>query len=188
MNNCEDEVVIEIQPSDPIQVIQLEPSEDLSQMGVVDQCPSFSILVKEPDSANVLCCNTSTGGSSELVIEYLSARVLKVSLIASENISALKLIYPTSSSSGGLADFQNSSKKDAVGIALSSATMGNLFDVLLFGRVEDPFFNFPLNDSLFLGNNGILTNIAPTTDFSVRVGKSLGSGAIFINIERPIIL
>lgn len=190
MESCENEIVISIEPSESIQVVDLQPSMDVSTIGTIEDDPTIVVIGTQPDSAKTVCCDTPAtgGGSVDFAEESLSARTLKISLIADENISATKLIYFTSTTSGGLADFQNSSKKDAVGIALTSATVGNLFDVLLFGRVEDSFFNFPLNDGLFLGNNGMVTNVAPTTDFSVRVGKSLGSGAIFINIERPIIL
>jgi len=132
--------------------------------------------------------NPVFGGTTGPVEEALSAKVLQTKLIASETISALRLVYQTSPSEAGLADYQNASKKDAVGIALTSATVGNEVVVLYFGRVVDAFFNFPLNDSLFLGNNGIVTNVPPVSDYSVRIGKSLGAGAILIKIERPIIL
>jgi hypothetical protein len=138
------------------------------------------------DGTTVVCCNESQSGG--IVEEALSSRVLKSSLIADEVISALRIVYQTSSNHAALADYQNGSKKDAVGISLTSANIGGSVDVLFFGRVEDSFFNFPLNDNLFLGNNGIITNVTPVSDYSVRIGKSLGAGAIFINIERPIIL
>lgn len=128
----------------------------------------------------------STGSSGGVADEALSAKVLKVSLIANETVSALKLIYQSSSDYGGLADHRDVSKKDAIGISLTSATVGNQFDVLLFGRVDDLFFNYPVNEQLFLGENGNITSIAPNVGHSVLIGKGLGSGAIFISIERPI--
>ena len=120
--------------------------------------------------------------------EALSARVLKITLTASENISALKMIYMTGPTSGGLGDTTDLNKFDVIGIALTAAVVGNIFEVLLFGRVEDGFFNYPVNTSLYLDISGNITSIAPSTGYSVLIGKGLGTGAIFIDIERPIIL
>lgn len=118
----------------------------------------------------------------------LSVSILQETLVASENISALKLIYRTSPTDGGLADYQDISKKDVIGLSLTTATIGNTFECLLFGKHEDAFFNYSINEILFLGNNGNITNVAPTTGYSVTIGKGFGTGSIFINIERPIIL
>lgn len=118
----------------------------------------------------------------------LSVSILKETLIASENISALKLIYRTSTSEGGLSDYQTLSKKDVIGLSLTPATTGNSFEVLLFGKHDDVFFNYSINEILFLGNNGSITNTPPTDGYSVTIGKGFGPGSIFISIERPIIL
>jgi hypothetical protein len=37
-----------------------------------------------------------------------------------------------------------------------------------------------------LGLNGIITDIEPLTGFRVKLGSSMGSGAIFFSVEEPI--
>lgn len=120
--------------------------------------------------------------------DALSAKTLKIEALAGEVISATKLVYMISDGVCGLADRSNITKKDVIGIALSASVIGGNVAILLFGRFADAFFNYPVNSSLYLDINGNITDIAPTTGYSVLIGKGLGTGAIFIDIERPIIL
>ena len=116
--------------------------------------------------------------------------VEKVSLerTSDQAISALKAVRLTSDTNVDLAD-SGGTYEEAItaGIATSTtASAGQVIDVQSYGLLEDPFFTFPLNDLLFLGSGGTITNVAPTSGHRVVIGKSLGTGSIFINIEEPI--
>lgn len=103
-------------------------------------------------------------------------------------ISALQAVRLTSDTNVDLAD-STGTYEEAItaGIATSTtAAAGQLIELQSYGLLEDPFFTFPLNDLLFLGAGGTITNVAPASGHRVVIGKSLGSGAIFINIEEPI--
>jgi hypothetical protein len=50
----------------------------------------------------------------------------------------------------------------------------------------DSSLNFPVNESLYLGLNGEITNIAPTTGFVTQIGTSGGPGLMIVNIDQPI--
>ena len=106
--------------------------------------------------------------------------------VADEPISALRLVYLTSDTNVSLADNLAFNTSLVAGIAISTALTGGEVEIVAQGIVKDPFFSFPLNDILFLGLNGNITNIPPTSGFSTIIGKSLGAGSIFINIEQPI--
>lgn len=114
----------------------------------------------------------------------------KLTLIkeAAETISALKLVKLNASDMFEIADKELYEDALVVGIAITAGAAGATIKAVATGIVEDLAFNFPLNDLLFLGNNGTITNIAPTTGHNVPVGYSLGTGAIFLNIEKPEIL
>lgn len=107
--------------------------------------------------------------------------------IASENISALKLVYADVLNCY-LADNSDEIKASIVGVALNGAIIGQEVEILTGGELKDIFFTFALNEKLFLGLSGEITNIPPTNGFSVCIGHGLGSGAIFINIESEIVL
>ena len=119
-----------------------------------------------------------------------AAQVLKVNRIASEDISALKLVKADSPTNVSKA-FLNGTAEDAevLGLAITAATTGNEVCVLLFGANTDiTHAGFALNDPIFLGLDGALTQTPPSTSgqFRTQIGKSLGGNQIFINITEPI--
>jgi hypothetical protein len=107
--------------------------------------------------------------------------------LADGNVSAIKAIYKTIN---GVAEGSPDTYEEAtiIGITITGNTSGNQVKYQIDGRLEDSFFNFPLNDPLYLGSNGNITNIVPTTGHRTRLGTSLGVGAMQIEIEEPIIL
>lgn len=123
-----------------------------------------------------------------------SVEKLAIERLSDQGISALKVVRLTSDTTVDIAD-SSLTYVDSItaGIATSTTTgAGQTIFVQTYGVLEDAFFVFPLNDLLYLGANGIVTNVVPSTGSGdthrVVIGKSLGTGAIFINIEEPIIL
>ncbi len=116
-----------------------------------------------------------------------SGETLECQMISTEQISALKAVYGVSKDDVAIADSSSNTTAQMLGIS-KTATSGaaETLTVLKKGKVEDVSFSFPINAPLFLGTSGNITNISPTSGFVVRVGHSLGAGAIYINIEPPI--
>lgn len=105
---------------------------------------------------------------------------------AGEDISALKLIYQTDINTVEFADSTTYTESVVLGLSLNSAVTGNDVEILTYGQHDDAFFNFSLNEPLFLGSNGNITNVEPATGFVTQIGHGLGAGGIFIDIKRPI--
>jgi hypothetical protein len=124
-------------------------------------------------------------GSSQ---DALSAKTLILEKVASENISALKLVYLDTQASVALADNSAEATGTVVGIALNTVLTGGLVRVLVFGILEDAFFNYAINERLFLGSNGEFTTVQPTSGVLTSVGFGLGLGAIQIGIDKPVLL
>lgn len=137
--------------------------------------PFSGQLVPSPD----------TSASSQ---DALSAKTLILEKIASENISALKLVYLDTQSSVRLADNLSEVTGTVIGVALNTVLAGGLVRVLVFGILEDAFFNYAINERLFLGSNGEMTTIQPTSGVLTSIGFGLGSGAIQIGIDKPVLL
>ena len=129
-----------------------------------------------------------TTGVLDLVGDFVDSGVVQKTCVASEDISALKLVTAASTTTVAIADKELLSDAQAIGVTTSAATTGNELDVVTFGQISDASFTFALNECLFLGNNGAITNIAPTTGHNVPIGKGLGPGAIFIDIDNITIL
>lgn len=104
------------------------------------------------------------------------------------NISAVKAVYKTINGVS-LGEFNGSfDMASVVGITRTSANDGSKIKYKIIGKFDDSSLNFPINDSIYLGVSGVLTNIPPVTGHRVKVGTSNGSGSIQINIEEPVIL
>lgn len=118
-----------------------------------------------------------------------SAQRLEKNFTALEIMSALKLVKADSPGTM-VKGFNNGDYEDAkiLGVSLNALLAGNIGPVLLFGLLEDPFFNFPINSPLYLGLDGEITLTPPASGvYTVVVGKGLGPGAIFIDIQEPIL-
>ncbi len=109
-----------------------------------------------------------------------------VSKIANEAISALKLVVAVDSEKVEIAEPDTHDEARVLGLSTTSGSLNDTISVLTFGQIDDVFFNFPINDQLFLGSNGTVTNVPVSTgEILVPIGHSLGAGAIFIDIEKP---
>lgn len=118
----------------------------------------------------------------------VSAERLSFKKQAAEDISALRLVILDSNDLCRLARLDTLENSSVVGIALNGGASGSLIEILTLGVVNDAFFTFPVNVPLFLNDTGQITDSVPSSGISVRIGNGLGNGAIYIKIERPIIL
>jgi len=105
--------------------------------------------------------------------------------IAGETISAIKAIVQ-SVGNVLLAEPDTYSNATVLGISITSATASSEIKYKKAGELYDTSLNFPLNDPLYLGAEGLITNVAPVSGFRTRVGHSLGVGGMMIQIEEPI--
>lgn len=110
------------------------------------------------------------------------------SFVAGENISALKLVYASSPTEVSVCSLSSYDLSRAIGVAITAATTGNSLNVQLFGKLEDASFTFAFNEDLYLNINGSITNSYPSSGYNLQVGYGMGTGAIFIDIEKPITL
>ena len=135
------------------------------------------VAVTDPDALAKLCeIADSLGGDI-------------CSKVVSETISALQLVRLDNPTDVSIAT-SNGTCPDATvfGMARTAATVGNNVEIVRSGKVYDSSFTFPVNDPLFLGVNGVITNVAPATGFLTQIGYSGGPGLIILEITDPIML
>jgi hypothetical protein len=107
---------------------------------------------------------------------------------ASTTISALKAVTAINANEIKYAT-KIGSVEDAtvLGITLTGGGSTDPIFIQTDSELRDDFFNFPLGTMLFLGLNGEITADVPVpNEYRVKIGHSLGPGAIFISIEEPI--
>lgn len=108
--------------------------------------------------------------------------------IADGDISAVKAIYKTIGGVSLAQDNVTYSEASVIGISITGALSGNSVKYVEIGKLNDSSFNFPINDQIYLGANGTLTNIPPVAGFRTLIGTSNGVGEIQINIQEPIMI
>lgn len=144
---------------------------------LVDQEPDISITISEGGTGN---------------FDPNTARIPKLSItkIYSETISALKPVSAVNLTQVKVADNDTFSNSKVMGIAVQAGILGFEGLIHIFGILEDASFNFPVNDVLYVGFGGVITNVPPAKingdNYSTTIGYSLGAGAIFVNIQEPI--
>ena len=79
--------------------------------------------------------------------------------------------------------------KQTIGMTLQAALQGDECELAISGdEVTEPSWNWITTSSIYLGDDGVLTQIAPTTGFVLIVAVPLTSTSIRVRIEMPIFL
>lgn len=118
-----------------------------------------------------------------------SAKEIAFDAVLGEDMSALKIVYMDTDQKAYIATNNDTYKKALVlGMAKTAGVAGDLKSFISFGRIDDAFFNFPVGTDLYLGTNGTITDVVPSSGHLTFVGQSLGNGSVFFNVKKTIIL
>lgn len=108
---------------------------------------------------------------------------------AAEALGGHRLVRALGDGRVGYADKDTLAHAPCVlGLTLNAAAAGAEARVLRRGEVQEPGWNWTAQQPVFLGNNGLLTQIAPVTGFSLAVGFPMAPDRLFISIRDAIIL
>lgn len=77
---------------------------------------------------------------------------------------------------------------NVIGITLGAASSGATATIQTGEEIIEPSWNWTMDQPIFLGNNGMLTQTAPTTGFALVLGFPVTSQIMFVRIGTPIIL
>lgn len=78
-----------------------------------------------------------------------------------------------------------------VGLTLSAASAGVTLDIRGDGEITEPSWSWTVDQPVYLGTNGLLTQtvpVKPSSEFLQRVGFAVAATRIFLLIEPPIVL
>ena len=111
-------------------------------------------------------------------------------VIAGQTLSALRAVVSLPDGRVIYADSNlDYERARAFGITLSAANENQALLVVTQGELTDlSFGSMTVNQDVFLGPNGTLTQSAATTGFHVVLGSYIGNNKIKVEIENPIIL
>jgi hypothetical protein len=136
--------------------------------------------------------------ATKVVIGLLPANILSLSqlplssgnaftVVAASTIGIHRVLVATPSGLA-IADPTDTTNIDVVGLSISSATTGQVLNVLSSGIVSDVSFTFPAGSELFISSSGTLTTVAPTSGWFCQVGSAIEVGKINFDSEFSIVL
>lgn len=124
-------------------------------------------------------------GQGDTIISSVNSEIISSLQTCNEIISALKCVYKEDGFIKKCSsDILN--KSYVFGISKQSGTIGAQIEVIQFGIISDPYFNFPQGTLLFCDSNGSITDNCPNNGFRSKIGFSNGFGEIMVSIEEPI--
>jgi hypothetical protein len=145
--------------------------EELIEIGLPDTEPQYQIIANYIDQK-----------LEDLIIETNPTQdILSITVVASAALSALKigcidlgatLKYADSSL---VSDFNK-----PMGIIRNALSVGATDRLLTYGYIESESWSFDTGKSLFLGLNGAITQVPPTTGFIKQVGLAITPTKIFV--------
>jgi hypothetical protein len=108
---------------------------------------------------------------------------------AAENLSGYRVIILNENNKFVYADGTNIAHFGRIiGISSGAIMQDALGNVLAYGLIIDPVWTWNINEPIFLGLHGAMTQIEPTTGFLQIIGIALSSTSMFLNMREPIIL
>lgn len=75
-----------------------------------------------------------------------------------------------------------------LGMTMGAVVAMDVANVLRMGEIEETSWNWTLDLPVFLSTNGLLTQTAPTTGFSLIVGFPITTTKLFVSLREPITL
>lgn len=78
-----------------------------------------------------------------------------------------------------------------VGVTTNAANVGDTLNISFFGEIEEPTWNWDMGKPIFLGVNGLPTQVVPThpsAAFSLIVGFPISPTKMFVSKREPITL
>jgi len=119
-------------------------------------------------------------------IQAGSTQIFSNNFIASENLSALRIINLNTGTYANNSDLADS--YSALGLTTSSINSGDSGKALIFGEFSDTSWNW-LNSSIYLGANGNLTQtLTGNESFVLEVAKVKNASTILLEFKDIIIL
>jgi len=149
-------------------IVTVTVQDDTGALVAVEQAPVIEVTV---DGAY------QGGGSSAQTITKL----------AGANLSGHRIVQSTSNTEVGYASASDlTSMHRILGMTTGAALLGDTVTVALSGNIIEPSWSWDMSKPVYLGENGLLTQDAPTSGYILQVGRPSAPTALLLEIQLPI--
>ena len=152
--------------------ISIDTTETIAHINLVQLDNPVKVIMSE-------CFCSRIAGTSQSDIESI--------IVAGENLSALKVIYPSTAGKMFYASNDNTSCKSIIGGLNKYAILADgSGSCISYGVVSNNTWAWTLGKPIFLGLVGEMTQTVPTTGFLLVVARPITATKIMVKIEIPI--
>lgn len=107
---------------------------------------------------------------------------------AGETLSALKAVYEWNGQVYALDSQDVANAAAYLGVTVSSANLGEEIIIQRSGTIDDGSWAWTPSGEVFVGTDGALTQVAPTTGFKLIVGTASSATRINLTLDTPVFL
>ena len=107
--------------------------------------------------------------------------------VAGEIISGHRAVYKKNNSIYYADKDIEETVSGLLGISVGAALIGGAVNLVFAGELTEPSWNWNYPAPIFIGNNGILTQVAPLSGWMVIIAKSISPTAVWVKPEEPIL-
>lgn len=175
-----------------------DTTDDKIVILVVEQQPSSTIVVEggttviaTDDTPSVLvAAEQGPAGKTGDVGPPGPAGGTAFTRVAAANVSGGKALTLNAAGECLHADGADMTMANRVaGIALNGGLPGDLITIVVTGgEIDEPTWNWIEGNPIFLGPDGALTQVAPSTGFVLVIGVAVGPTRILVKIQQPIFI
>lgn len=164
-------VIVSPVSTEPIVIFTTKPS-DIVFSTDNNELETISIIEQGPQGIPGIAGNT--------VLQYVAGINLSGHRMVIVDIGSEVVIYADSTIP--------SHATKVLGMTTGAAMLGNLATIRTSGELTEVSWNWDLSLPIWLGINGLLTQVIPSVGFSLIIGFPITATKIYIDIREPIFL
>ena len=157
-------------------IVKLSQSNNISINLNLQQSNSAILHVAPTYSGHTrLSISSSLGTSSTDSTKYID-------VTAAETLSGGKIVS-VFNNMALKADKDSNNDLGLLGITMNAAILNDKVKVILYGVMTEPTWSFNAGP-VFLGNDGALTQIKPSTGIVILIGQAISATSLLVNIQK----
>ena len=176
--------------------LKLEPVEE-SQINLKLSCKSIQRLNLSLNHQPVIGMQLGVKLDNKLVLNlapfYRGERGLpggsSIDVVASGPIGGHRAVVLTSAGAAYATNQNPQHGMKVLGVTTNAAAAGGTLSVVRSGKMSEPSWSFDTSKPVFLGVDGLLTQVAPAypaAAFSLIVGFPLSATELFVGLREPL--
>lgn len=169
-------------------LVVLEQSQTVhtaTDLGLVVQTQNETSVQLVPDAAPEIV-SVGTQGPAGTPGPTGNSAIPTAIYLAGESLSGHRAVYISAANQAMYASKDDDTADAVFGITTSAASLASAVEIRYIGVITEPSWNWTVKEPIYLGANGILTQVAPTSGALVELGIALTATSMSVRIQEAI--